>query len=133
MFDFFFSRPGNKLRMLAKIMFVILCIGGIVTGAVLIINDLDYMDTMFYIGILVIVMTPVFAWLLTLPLYAFGNLVETNESIDRKLSGQGGAPASQENQSLDPRQTELRMLFAEGLISREERDELRERIAERRN
>jgi len=80
MLDRLYEEIGEKIKNWAKWIFIIEAIASVVGGIALIIEDLAL------IGVLVMVLGPVAAWVLSWLLYAFGELVETVCSIFIELS-----------------------------------------------
>ena len=77
MFDKLFSDVGAKIKSVAEILFIVLFLASIATGAVLMIVSIDF----WWAGLLTIVLGPVLAWLTVLLLYGLGELIEsTNET-----------------------------------------------------
>ena len=89
-----FQNVGGKLKLLAKIFFVIgivASVGGFGYMLSLAIDNFNGgQDTAWLIYILLSIVTvvvgPVASWLSVLPLYAFGELVEKATKIDSKLN-----------------------------------------------
>ena len=79
-----YANIGKKLKSWAVSIFIVEAIGAIITGITMLVNDLGW-------GWLVLLVGPVAAWLSTLVLYAFGELVdktcdnETNTQNIEKL------------------------------------------------
>ena len=70
-----FTNVGKKLKIFAAILFFIYCIAGIATGIVL----LGDSAKLTFIGIIVIVLSPIISEILVLPLYGFGIIVNHYE------------------------------------------------------
>ena len=73
-----FNNPGKKIKILATVMFWLEVVGSVITAIVMAAND----DPVF------LLLAPAgfaSAWLLSLFVYAFGELVEKATSIDEKM------------------------------------------------
>lgn len=67
MFDFLFDNIGAKIKTVAKIFFIIEVIAAIITSFLL---------SNFIVGLLIVIGGFVVAWLSSLTLYGFGDLIE---------------------------------------------------------
>ena len=90
-----FNNPGGKLKGLAKVVFWLELILFILSGLVVIISGINGSGSLSYngyrasmspavavvAGILIIVFGIFIAWISTISLYAFGELVESNDKI----------------------------------------------------
>ena len=74
---FHFDNVGKKIKDIAQGAFVIEAISAIISGIVLMSEDDDFI----LLGILLIFAGPIVAWILSLPLYGFGQLVENSDII----------------------------------------------------
>lgn len=72
MLDNLYENIGSKIKNWAKCIFVIEAIGAVITGLVLPFADED----LILYGLLTLVCGPIIAWVGSLILYAFGQLVE---------------------------------------------------------
>ena len=70
----FFNNIGSKLKVLSVVLFYIEWIGGMIGGLILAICG---WDAMVVIGIALVPCAILLAWMLSAPLYAFGDLVES--------------------------------------------------------
>lgn len=88
-----FNNPGGKLKSLAKVFFwlnlILFILGGIFLIVMAIENDVPML---ILAGVLAIGVGILIAWLSTILLYAFGELVESNTRLAEKVCG--GAPVS---------------------------------------
>ena len=84
MFNKLFSDVGGKLKLLATIWFYLIWIGGMIAGVVLIAVDPD--DFVVF-GLLMLALSWLVAWLMSLMLYAFGQLVQNSDAIKNKMCG----------------------------------------------
>lgn len=85
-----FENVGGKIKTLVKVMFFLEAIGFIVGGIIMAVSDED----LILIGLGVAVVGPLVAWISSLALYAFGELVESNLRISRgveRLTGSNTA------------------------------------------
>lgn len=74
---FSYDNIGGKIKGLAKLIFAILAIAAVITGFVLMAQDED----MILIGLLVVVFGPIVAWVSSLFLYGYGQLIENSDII----------------------------------------------------
>ena len=74
---FNYENIGNKIKSLARTLFIIEAIAEIITGFALMIAD---EDLIFY-GFLIIVIGPIVAWVSSWLLYGFGQLIENSDII----------------------------------------------------
>lgn len=81
MFNKLFGDVGGKLKLLATITFYLYWIGGTITGVVLLVMD----DYFLAYALLLIALSWLVAWLMSLPLYAFGQLVQNSDAIREKM------------------------------------------------
>ena len=82
-----FKNPGGKLKALAKVFFW-LQILLFTVGGIYIMSLGDFEEALFFLlGILAIGVGVLIAWLSTIMLYAFGELVESNTQIKELLGG----------------------------------------------
>ena len=86
--DRLFSNPGEKIKVFSKWLFIISIIVDVLGGLVTLIVGLTYLfddfETGAYImlgGIVAICMAVPIAWVISLFIYAFGALVESNETL----------------------------------------------------
>ncbi|MDY5940028.1 MAG: hypothetical protein SPJ23_00045 [Eubacteriales bacterium] len=77
MLDNLYENIGGKIKNLAKWIFIIEAIGSIIAGLVLLFTDED----LILYGLLTLVCGPIFAWVGSWILYAFGELVEDTHAI----------------------------------------------------
>lgn len=81
--DKFFANIGKKIMTVSKIFFVLLTIGGVITGIVFM-NWGD--EEGILLGIGTVIASPFVAYLSTILLYGFGKLVDSAEKIENKLN-----------------------------------------------
>ncbi|MBQ8405647.1 MAG: hypothetical protein IJX09_03245 [Clostridia bacterium] len=83
MFDFLFNNAGKKLKTISYILVILGIIVSIIAGIGI------CFATSTAMGIIVIIAGPLLFWVISLPLYGFGIIVENNEkqqsSLNRKL------------------------------------------------
>jgi len=84
-----FGNSGKKVKSLALGVFFVEAIGSIITGIILMGIGIIFMVTDYFIafGLLAIVFGPAIAWLSSLVLYAFGELVDKTCGIHNKVVG----------------------------------------------
>lgn len=78
-----FENVGGKIKTLVKVVFFLEAIVFIVGG--IIIASSYHRDEMIWTGVGVAVVGPLVAWISSLALYAFGELVESNLRISRSV------------------------------------------------
>ncbi|MBQ4648006.1 MAG: hypothetical protein IJB76_02460 [Clostridia bacterium] len=78
-----YDNIGGKIKGLAKIIFVVEAIVAIITGSVIMDSDND----LFLVGLLVMVMGGIVAWVSTWLLYGFGELIDKTSAIERNTRG----------------------------------------------
>lgn len=78
-----FKNAGPKLKVLAKVIFVISLIIGEIIGIVAIAAGADSHDGEIFItiGIILVIISPLLAWLSAIAMYAFGELCENVNDI----------------------------------------------------
>lgn len=69
-----FDNIGNKIKMLAKIEFYILCVLSVIGGLV-------FFKSSVLLGLVIIIAGVFFSWVAVIALYAFGQLVENSDKI----------------------------------------------------
>ncbi len=78
----FFKNIGGKIKFLAMILFVVEAIAALITGFVLMVTDED----LILYGFLSWIVIPLFAWVSSWFLYAFGELVEDVHAIRNRIA-----------------------------------------------
>lgn len=78
-----FGNIGKKVKGMALGVFFVEAIGAIITGIILMAED----DDLIAFGLLTIILGPAVAWLSSLVLYAFGELVDKTCGIHNKVVG----------------------------------------------
>lgn len=78
-----FKNAGPKLKVLAKVIFVISLIIGEILGIVAIVAGADSWngEILITVGVILIIISPLLAWLSAIMLYAFGELCENVNDI----------------------------------------------------
>lgn len=78
-----FKNAGPKLKVLAKVIFVISLIIGEIIGIVAIAAGADSYDGEIFtaIGVILVIISPLLAWLSAIAMYAFGELCENVNDI----------------------------------------------------
>lgn len=82
LFGEMFSNVGGKLKVVALIIFFLTWIGGILTGLFVFFNG-D--NAMIPLGLLIVLASVLPAYLISLPIYAFGQLVENWDAVNYRL------------------------------------------------
>ena len=116
-----YDNIGGKLKLLAKIIFYIQAIGSAIGGLAIMAID----EYMVVYGLLIFFLGPLFAWISSWFLYGFGELIETNSIIAKKISGEVAPQPAAASQSADApkkddRLERLNRLYADGLITEQE-------------
>ncbi|MBQ8177844.1 MAG: hypothetical protein IJ033_01500 [Clostridia bacterium] len=94
-----FDDIGNKIKKLAKVMYIIEVLCCVIIGIVIFILSATENNglTILY-GLLILILGPIFAWLATFVLYAFGDLVDNVAAIRNKVAPAGfGEQLNKEN------------------------------------
>ena len=110
-----FDNIGGKIKLLAKIMFCIMAIGSVIGGIVII---SDGYDDVILVGVAVMLLGPLFAWVSSWFMYGFGELIEKTGEIARNTYP-GTKSVTQAKVDFE-RINKLEKLRAEGLITEEE-------------
>lgn len=84
-----FNRIGEKLQLLAIINFIIVLVGFISTSIVMFVISNGVEISFILLGIVIMILAPLFAWLSSCILYAFGALVDNTDAIRKKLQNSG--------------------------------------------
>ena len=110
-----YKEIGKKIKKLAIVVFVLeailFFIGGIILMAIN--NDL------FLVGILMMIIGPLLAWVSSFILYGFGELIDKTSEIANNTS-KARANVVLENSSKQSSNEELKKLLEKGLISEDE-------------
>ncbi len=72
-----YDNIGDKIKGLAKWTFIVEAIGAIITGISLMATDED----LILIGLLVMICSPIIAWVSSWLLYGYGQLIENSDTI----------------------------------------------------
>ena len=89
----------EKIKFVAKAIFALGSIGTFILGIVLMAADTSVakgskLDTIYLtVGILLVILGPVFSWLASVPIYGFGELIDKATAIEHNT--RGGAPINQ--------------------------------------
>ena len=116
-----YDNIGGKLKLLAKIIFYVQAISSAIGGLAVAAID----DDMVVYGLLIFLLGPLCAWVSSWFLYGFGELIETNSIIAKKISGEAlpqsnTAPKAADAPKKDDRLERLDRLYADGLITEQE-------------
>ena len=109
-----YDNVGAKIKTLAKVMAIVGAIASVVAGLAVIAFDGDY----FLIGVIITVVGAVMAWLSSLMLYGFGELIDKASEIERNTRASGGKKV--QNKIDSERIGKLENLRSAGLITEEE-------------
>ena len=77
-----FENVGGKIKTLVKVMFFLELLGSVIGAGILI---PDCTDSEMWLALGIVVVGPLVAWISSLALYAFGELVESNLRISRSV------------------------------------------------
>ena len=111
-----YDNIGGKIKGLAKATFIVEAIATVITGIGLMASD-DYI--MIPVGLLVMVIGPVVAWVSSWSLYGFGELIDKTCDIARNTYG--GERKSEAQSKVDyERINKIEKLRSQGLITEEE-------------
>ena len=126
-----YKNIGKKIKTLATVIFALDAIGFFIGGIVLIVVGADSRrggEEAILLGIAMMIVGPLFAWIASWMLYGFGELIDkTAEIAENTRTGANGAPQYQpvggtaapvQNQA--QRMAELNDMLRTGLISQEE-------------
>ena len=97
-----FTKIGKKIKILAQVEFYILTISSVVGALYLIFNFGQMLGTgnAILLGLLIILVGVLLAWITSFVLYGFGELVDNSTIIKDALTG--GAPSEQPQQKSSP-------------------------------
>lgn len=110
-----YDNIGGKIKGLAKAIFIVEAIAVVITGIALMAFDGD----MIPLGLLVMVVGPLVAWVSSWLLYGFGELVDKTCDIARNTHG--GERKSEAQLKVDyERISKIEKLRSQGLITEEE-------------
>ena len=110
-----YDNIGKKIKGLAKAVFIVEAIAMVITGIALMASD----EYMIPIGLLVMVVGPLVAWVSSWLLYGFGELIDKTCDIERNT--RGGERKSEAQSKIDSeRISKIEKLRSQGLITEEE-------------
>lgn len=110
-----YDNIGGKIKGLAKAIFITETISAVISGIALMASDED----MIPVGLLVMVVGPLVAWVSSWLLYGFGELIDKACDIERNT--RGGERKSETQAKVDSeRIAKLEKLRSQGLITEEE-------------
>lgn len=110
-----YDNIGGKIKGLAKVGFIVEAIAAVITGIALMASDEDLIP----IGLLVMLLGPIVAWVSSWLLYGFGELVDKTCDIARNTHG--GERKSEAQSKVDyERISKIEKLRSQGLITEEE-------------
>lgn len=110
-----YDNIGGKIKGLAKATFIVETIASVITGIFFMASDED----MIPIGLLIIVLGPIIAWVSSWLLYGFGELIDKTCDIARNTHIVGKKSEAQSRIDND-RISKIEKLRAKGLITEEE-------------
>ena len=110
-----FDNIGGKIKGLAKAVFIVEAIAAVIAGIALIASDEDLIP----IGLLVLFIGPIVAWVSSWLLYGFGEIIDKTCDIERNT--RGGERKSEAQSKVDyERISKIEKLRSQGLITEEE-------------
>ena len=118
-----FNDCSEKIKKLAKILFCIGLVAGVITAIVMFAEASDtWGDGTLYtvLGFASLVVIPLLTWVSCIFLYGFGELIEKANSIDRKMNTSGNAKSETQAKIDNERIAKLERLRSQGLITEEE-------------
>ena len=118
-----FNDCSEKIKKLAKILFCIDLVAGVITAIVMFAEASDtWGDGTLYtvLGFASLVVIPLLTWVSCIFLYGFGELIEKANSIDRKMNTSGNAKSETQAKIDNERIANLERLRSQGLITEEE-------------
>ena len=110
-----YDNIGKKIKGLATVIFILEALAALISGIAFMAID----DYMIWLGVLIIIIGPVFAWISSWLLYGFGELIDKTADIARNTGGSGMKSKTQANID-NARLEKIEILRAQGLITEEE-------------
>ena len=110
-----YDNIGKKIKGLATASFIVVAIAEVITGIALMVSD----DDMILVGLLVMVVGPIVAWVSSWLLYGFGELIDKTCSIERNTRGDEIKSEAQAKVDFE-RISRIEKLRSQGLITEEE-------------
>lgn len=110
-----YDNIGGKIKGLAKATFIVEAIAAVITGIALMVSDEDLIP----VGLLVMLVGPIVAWVSSWLLYGFGELIDKASDIERNT--RGGERKTEAQAKVDSeRISKIEKLRSQGLITEEE-------------
>ena len=109
-----FHNVGKKIKVLAQVMFYIMLVGAVIGGVALISSD----DELVPVALGVIAGGALFAWIGSVFIYGFGELIDKTAAIERNTRAEG--KSEYEVRVTSQRNDQIDRLRSMGLISEEE-------------
>lgn len=81
-----FKNPGKGLKTLAKVIFAVIIIVFIIAAMILIANTKDSSASATILGIVLVAVGVITAWVSSISIYAFGELVENVNDIKTSVN-----------------------------------------------
>lgn len=114
-----FENVGQKIKGYAKALFIAQLIMYIIGGIVMIVLGIDEEEYWIFIGLVLLALGWAIAWLNSVFIYGFGELIVKATEIERNTRG-GEKKSEVQAKVDDERLAKLEKLRAEGLITEEE-------------
>lgn len=110
-----YNNIGGKIKGLAKAISIVEAIAAVTTGIALMASD----DDMILVGLVVMLLGPLVAWVSSWLIYGFGELVDKACDIERNTRG-GERKSEAQTKVDDVRISKIEKLRSQGLITEEE-------------
>ena len=107
-----YDNIGGKIKVLAKVSFIVEAIAAVIAGIAFMIED----DEFILMGLLIMILGPVVAWVSSWMLYGFGELVDKTCEIARNTSG-GEKKSEAQTKADSERINKIERLRSQGLIT----------------
>lgn len=127
-----YNNIGNKIKALAKVICIFIAVVWVIIGFSFILTK-NSSPFIRLIGLLIIVVGPLFAWINSFLLYGYGELIEQNAEIRKEIKRL--TKGSKENEEKDKKEAEKirnqeieRKIFKKAIMG-EEKDEDNEEVS----
>lgn len=120
-----YDNIGRKIKNLAEAIFIIATILAVIMGIAL----TFLLEDIFYVGLIVLVVGPIVAWISSWLLYGFGELVDKVCDIERNTRGEKGKSEAQLKVDYE-KIREIEKLRSQGLITEEEYQQAIQKVQE---
>ena len=110
-----YKNIGKKIKNLAKISFLVEAISAVISGIILCVNNTDEI----WIGLLVLFVGPIVAWVSSWLLYGYGELIDKTCDIEFNTRNDKRKTATQQIEEME-RISKIESLYKRKLITEEE-------------